>query len=389
MTRDALMSAIPGFPVSPGVETVRVDLGERSYDILVGTGVLARAGEAIAATVGRRRKVVVITDQNVARFHMRPLMRSLDAEGVPLLGEPVVLPPGERTKDFGHLEALLETLLGRGLERGTILVALGGGVVGDLVGFAAAIALRGIDFIQIPTSLLAQVDSSVGGKTGIDTRHGKNLVGAFHQPLLVLADTQVLDTLDPRQVRAGYAEMVKYGLINDPGFFDWLEVNRAALLAGGTAARTHAVAVSCRAKAGVVGADERESGQRALLNLGHTFAHAFEATCGFDDILLHGEAVALGMVQAFDLSVRLGLCPPADALRVRAHLFEAGLPTGPADVPGLAWEPDTFLHHMTRDKKVRDGRIAFVLARGIGRAFVSNDVDPADVRQFLAGAGVD
>ena len=370
-------------------DTVRVDLGERSYDIVVGPGVLAEAGRLIAAALGKKRRLIVVTDEMVAARHLAALEHALDVEGLACAGPPIVLPPGERTKDFEHLEQLLEALLGRGLERSTVLVALGGGVVGDLTGFAAAVALRGLDFIQVPTTLLAQVDSSVGGKTGINSRHGKNLIGAFHQPKLVLADTKVIDTLPPREVRAGYAEVVKYGLINDPGFFDWLEANGAAVIAGDPEKRRHAVAVSCRAKAAIVGADERESGQRALLNLGHTFGHAFEAACDFGDTLRHGEAVALGLTLAFDLSVQLGLCPAADALRVRAHLFEMGLPTGPADIPGVPWHPAQLLAAMSHDKKVRDGRITFVLARGIGRSFLADDVDAADVLRVLEARAAD
>jgi 3-dehydroquinate synthase len=362
--------------------TVRVELGPRSYEIAIGAGLLAEAGPRIARAAGAKRRAVVVTDETVAAFHLSALETSLAREGL-LAGPPVVLPAGEQTKTFGHLETLLETLLGRGLERSSLLVALGGGVIGDLVGFAAAVALRGIDFIQVPTTLLAQVDSSVGGKTGINSRHGKNLVGAFHQPRLVLADIASLETLPRRQVLAGYAEVVKYGLINDPGFFDWLEQHASAVVAGDRAARARAVETSCRAKAAIVGADERESGDRALLNLGHTFGHAFEAAAGFGEMLLHGEAVAMGMVLAFELSVRLGLAPAADALRVRRHLFELGLPTSAAEVPGLPWQPEALLDHMTRDKKVQDGRITFVLTRGIGRAFVTREVSAAEVLKLL------
>ncbi len=367
-------------------ERVRVDLGGRGYDILVGCGVLGEAGRHIAGAIGRQRRLVIVTDESVkVAGHLAVLEHALDAEGVSTIGAPIVLPQGERTKDFGHLEQLLDSLLGRGVDRKTVLVALGGGVVGDLTGFAAACALRGLDFIQIPTTLLSQVDSSVGGKTGINSRYGKNLIGAFHQPKLVLADTSVLDTLDPREVRSGYAEVVKYGLINDPNFFEWLEQHGCAVLKGDALARRHAVTVSCQAKAAIVAADEREAGQRALLNLGHTFGHAFEAVCDFGDTLRHGEGVALGMALAFDLSARLGLCPAADALRVRAHLFEMGLPASRADVPRVRWVPAELLAHMGHDKKVSDGRITFVLARGIGKAFLTADIDPADVLKVLEG----
>ncbi len=364
-------------------DVVRVELGNRSYDIVVGPGVIAEAGRLIAEAVGKRRRLIVVTDQTVAKRHLAALEHALDREGLVVGGPAVILPPGERTKDFDHLEPLLEVLLGRGIERSTVLVALGGGVVGDLVGFAAAVALRGLDFIQVPTTLLAQVDSSVGGKTGINSRHGKNLIGAFHQPRLVLADTQVINTLPRRDVISGYAEVVKYGLIGDADFFEWLERHGAAVIAGDQGARRHAVRVSCQAKAAIVGADEREAGARALLNLGHTFGHALEAACDFGDTLTHGEAVAIGMALAFDLSVALGLAPAADALRVRRHLFEIGLPTGPGDIPGLPWHPETLLAHMSRDKKVQDGRITFVLAHGIGQAFLAAEVDPADVLKVL------
>jgi 3-dehydroquinate synthase len=298
----------------------------------------------------------------------------------------VVLPAGEQTKDFAHLQTLTDRLLEARVERGTTLVALGGGVVGDITGFAAGIVLRGLDYVQVPTTLLAQVDSSVGGKTGINTRRGKNLVGLFHQPRLVLADVETLDTLAPRQLLAGYAEVVKYGLIADADFFAWLEGRGAAVCAGDRAAQVRAVCASCAAKAAIVAADEREAGRRALLNLGHTFGHALEAETGYDGTLLHGEAVAAGMVLAFDLSVRLGLCPTEDAARVRRHLETAGLPCGFAALPAIRWSADALIAHMTRDKKVRDGRTTFVLARGIGEAFVSREVDIDDVHQLLRDA---
>jgi len=264
------------------------------------------------------------------------------------------------------------------------VVALGGGVIGDLAGFAAAVLLRGVRFVQVPTTLLAQVDSSVGGKTAIDTAHGKNLVGAFHQPRLVLADTGVLDTLPRRELLAGYAEVLKYALLGDPGFFDWLEANGRKVIAGDAGARAHAIVTSCAAKAEIVAADEREAGARALLNLGHTFGHALEAETGYDGSLLHGEAVAIGMVLAFALSERLGLCPSADTARVRRHMADVGLPTG---LPGgRAWDAGRLLDHMTRDKKARDGRATFVLVRGIGRAYVEPEVDPAEVRALLETA---
>ena len=363
------------------LDTVRLELGARSYDILVGDGVLAQSGERIAA-VTRGRAPVVVTDANVAPLHLDRLNAAMERAGI--APQPaIVLPAGEKTKDFAHFQQLMDDILGRGIERSTVLLALGGGVIGDITGFAAASALRGIDFIQVPTTLLSQVDSSVGGKTGINSRHGKNLIGAFHQPRLVIADTATLDTLPRREVLAGYAEVVKYGLIRQPDFFAWLERNGRRVVDGDSDARRHAVTVSCRAKADIVGVDERESGDRALLNLGHTFGHALEAATGFGQTLLHGEAVAIGMVLAFDLSVRLGLCPAEDARRARAHLAEVGLPVRPADIPGVAWDVDGLVKSMAKDKKVQDGRITFILADRIGNAFTRRDVDAAAVRAVL------
>lgn len=351
-------------------QTVPVALADRAYDIIVGSGVLADAGRWIVPHC-KRRRAVIVSDETVAALHLPTLQAALAAARI--AADAVILPPGEGSKSFAMLERLLNDLLAREVERGDILIALGGGVVGDLVGFAAAILRRGVDFIQIPTTLLAQVDSSVGGKTGINTPHGKNLVGAFHQPRLVLADADVLGTLPPRQMRAGYAEVMKYGLLGDAPFFAWLEQNGAAVLAGEPAALRHAVVTSCRAKAAIVLEDEREAGRRALLNLGHTFGHALEAETGFSDRLLHGEAVAAGMVLAFDLSVRLGLCPAADAERVRAHVRAVGLPVTGRDI-GAEFNAVSLRRHMNQDKKVADGRITFVLAQGIGRALLRNDV---------------
>jgi 3-dehydroquinate synthase len=302
----------------------------------------------------------------------------------------VILPPGEHTKDFSFFQKLTSDLLDIGIERSTVVVAFGGGVIGDLTGFAAAVLLRGIDFVQIPTTLLAQVDSSVGGKTAIDMPQGKNLVGAFHQPRLVLADTDVLQTLPRREVLAGYAEVVKYGLINDPAFFEWLESNGEAVVSVDAAAARQAVAHSCQAKAAIVARDETEQGDRALLNLGHTFAHALETETGYGPDLLHGEAVAAGMAIAFDLSVRLGLCPAADAARVRRHLRAVGLPAGLSDIKTSGnqrrWNIGALLSHMGRDKKVRDGKVTFILARGIGQAFQAPGVDLAAVEALLQEA---
>jgi 3-dehydroquinate synthase len=366
-------------------ETLRVALGERSYDIHIGGGLIARAG-ALMKPLLKQPRVVIVTDENVAPHYLGALDAALKAEGIRT--DSIILPPGEHTKDFRHLEELLDELLSLQIERRTTLVALGGGVIGDLVGFAAAVALRGVDFVQVPTTLLSQVDSSVGGKTAIDTRHGKNLVGAFHQPRLVLADIDTLKTLPPREIRAGYAEIAKYGLINDAAFWSWLEDGAGAkLIAGDAEMRTKAVLASCANKARVVEGDERETeGARALLNLGHTFGHALEAETGFGDALLHGEAVAIGCVMAFALSAKLGLCPAAEAERVRRHYAAVGLPTDPTRIQGVRWNSDMLLKHMSRDKKVENGAITFILAHGIGRAFVARNVAPADVRPVIERA---
>ena len=365
-----------------GTERLRVALGARSYDIVIGSGLLEQAG-ALMRPVLRQNRVVLVTDENVAALHLKRLEAGLAAAAI--AHHAIVLPPGEQTKDFAHFQKLAEDILGRGIERRTTLVALGGGVVGDLTGFTAATLLRGIDYVQIPTTLLAQVDSSVGGKTAIDTIHGKNLVGAFHQPVLVLADIDALATLPRRELLAGYAEVVKYGFIRDRAFFEWLEANGAALVAGDAALRREAVLRSCAAKAEVVAVDEREEGERALLNFGHTFGHALEAETGFGDALLHGEAVALGMRLAFDLSARIGLCPPAAAQRVRRHYEAVGLPVALASIANARpFAADALLRHMGRDKKVRDGQITLILARGIGDAFISREVPAGLLREFLA-----
>ncbi len=363
-------------------ERLGVALGARSYDILVGDDLIAEAGRHIAPLVTRER-VFVVTDATLAELHLARLERALKAAGLDC--EAVVLPAGERTKDFHHLESLVEQLLDMKIERGSTLIAFGGGVIGDIAGFAASVLLRGIDFVQVPTTLLAQVDSSVGGKTGINSRHGKNLIGSFHQPRLVLADTDVLSTLPRRELLAGYAEVVKYGLASEPEFFAWLEGHGTSLIEGNPDARRQAVLRSCAAKAKVVAADERETGPRALLNLGHTFGHAIEAETDYGEFL-HGEAVAIGMVMAFELSARLDLCAAEDVARVRRHLAAVGLPTGLDGTSGRIWDPRRLFEHMTRDKKVTAGRVVFVLVRGIGEAFVSDAVDPAEVEALLTGA---
>ncbi len=357
-----------------------VDLGPRSYDIHVGEGLLAVAGRYLAPVLAQPR-VVVVTDDAVAPSYLLTLEAASADEAIEATS--VVLAAGESTKDFGHLQELTEKLLATRIERGTTIVALGGGVVGDIAGFAAAITLRGLPFVQIPTTLLAQVDSSIGGKTGINTGVGKNLIGAFHQPRRVLTDIATLETLPRRQLLAGYAEVVKYGLIGDAEFFAWLEDNAARLLNGDAAARRHAVLTCCAAKAAIVAADEREAGQRSLLNLGHTLAHALEARTGYGEALLHGEAVAVGLVLAFHLSVRLGLCSSADAERVRRHLAAAGLPVDVRKLADMSWSADDLIAHMERDKKVKDGKLAFVLAHGIGRSFISREVNRDEVGAFL------
>jgi len=365
------------------LQAVPVGLGERAYDIVVGPGALARSGEFLKPLL-RNPRVVIVTDTTVAGLHLEMLTRSLKNAG--LQWDEITLAPGEERKSFPELERLVDRVLDLGIERGSMLLALGGGVIGDLTGFAASITLRGIDYVQLPTTLLAQVDSSVGGKTAINTRAGKNLAGSFYQPRLVLADTKVLDTLPKRELLAGYAEVVKYGLINDAEFFAWLEGHGAGLLDRDDRARVDAVVRSCQAKSNVVAADEREAGSRALLNFGHTFGHALESACGYGDMLLHGEAVAIGMIMAFDLSVRLGLCPAEDAARVRRHLAAVGLPTDPSHIDGMAFSADDLRARMATDKKVRDGKLVFVLTRGIGEAFVSADVRPDDLLAVLEEA---
>ncbi|MEO1641133.1 MAG: 3-dehydroquinate synthase [Pseudomonadota bacterium] len=356
------------------METVHVNLPGRAYDILIGPGVLAEAGAHIAS-MGGRRHVCILTDETVAALHLSALQEALSAAC--LTSEALALPPGEATKCWAELERSVEWLLSQKVERGDTVIAFGGGVIGDLAGFAAAILRRGVRFVQIPTSLLAQVDSSVGGKTGINSPAGKNLIGAFHQPSLVLADTALLGTLTPRDFLAGYGEVVKYGLLGDAQFFEWLEAQGPALAAGDMAARVRAVTRSCQMKADIVQRDETEQGDRALLNLGHTFCHALEAATGYSDRLLHGEGVAIGCALAFELSSRLGLCSQEEPSRVRAHLREMGMNVDIADIPGDLPDAAGLLDLMGQDKKVVDGKLRFILARGIGKAFITSDV-PAD-----------
>jgi 3-dehydroquinate synthase len=359
--------------------TVHVALGERAYDILIGPSLIDDAG-AILAEKFPGRRYGIVTDTEVARAQLPRLIASLDKAG--LARQTITVPAGESTKSWEHLQNVVEGLLAAKLERNDLVIALGGGVIGDLAGFAASITRRGMDFIQMPTSLLAQVDSSVGGKTGINSPHGKNLVGAFHQPKLVLADLSALDTLPQRQFAAGYAEVVKYGLIDDPDFFEWLEANHAEIFAGGPA-RGEAIARCCAHKARVVIEDEKEVGVRALLNLGHTFGHALEKDTGYSDRLLHGEGVSIGMVLAQTFSNRLGLAPGQDSGRIAAHLRKSGLPTTLADIPGSLGSTETLMAAIAQDKKVSRGALTFILTRGIGQAFIEKNVDPAKVSAFL------
>lgn len=358
---------------------IRVALGARSYDIRIESGLLARAGEVLAP-LAKGRPMPIVADANVAP-HLETLRAALAAAGI--ASEAITLPPGEGTKSWATLEMLMDLLLDLGVERGDHVLALGGGVIGDLVGFASAILKRGCRFVQVPTTLLAQVDSSVGGKTAINTRAGKNLVGAFHQPSMVLIDPDVLATLPPRELRAGYAEVVKYGLIDDADFFSWCEEHGPALIAGDADARRHAIAHSVAAKARIVGEDERETtGRRALLNLGHTFGHALEAETGFSDRLLHGEGVAAGMALAFGFSAAQGLCTAADAARVRAHLRAVGLPDS-LSAAGIDADGATLVRHMLHDKKMEGGTLPFLLAHGIGQTFLDRTVSLDTVAAFL------
>lgn len=365
------------------MRTVRVNLGLRAYDVRVGRGLLQEAGEHVGPLLARKR-IAVITDETVARYHLVSLEAALGAAGVETVA--LSLPAGEGTKAWDGLSRTVDWLLGEKVERGDVIVALGGGVIGDLAGFAAAILRRGVRYVQVPTTLLAQVDSSVGGKTGINSVHGKNLVGAFHQPSLVLADTATLDTLPPRDFLAGYGEVAKYGLLGDAEFFEALERDGPALAAGDAELRDWAVERSVAAKARIVERDETEAGDRALLNLGHTFAHALETATGYSDRLLHGEAVAIGCVLAFDVSARLGLCSQEDPVRVRAHFRQMGCRASLADIPGELPGAEGLIGLMGQDKKAVAGRMRYVLARGIGRAFVAEDVDAGVIRATLEAA---
>ena len=362
-------------------ETIKVGLGPRSYEIHVGPGLLDQAGALLKPFA--RGAVPVVTDATVGEIHLAAFLDACGKAGMD--ARPIVLPPGEDCKSFAGLEEVSGELLDMGVDRGGLIVALGGGVIGDLTGFAAGILKRGVAFAQIPTTLLAQVDSSVGGKTAINAKQGKNLLGLFHQPRIVIADTALLSTLPRRELLAGYAEVVKYGALGDAKFFSWLELNGAKALAGDQDGLVHMVAHACRMKAEIVARDEREAGERALLNLGHTFGHALEAATGFSSRLIHGEGVAVGMVLAFHLSVRLGLCPKEDADRLARHLKAVGLPSAIADIPPPRPSAGALLAAMGHDKKVKDGKLTFILVRGLGRAFITSDVPLDAVKDVLSG----
>jgi 3-dehydroquinate synthase len=362
------------------MKSLHVALGPRSYDIMIGSGLLKNAGSYIAPLLASKR-VIIVTDKTVAPLYLNKLTASLTASGIQYSS--IILPSGEATKSFHELELLLSKLLELNPDRKTTLIALGGGVIGDITGFAASILLRGIDFIQVPTTLLAQVDSAVGGKTGINTPHAKNLIGSFHQPRLVLADTDTLASLPKRELLAGYAEVVKYGVINDAPFFEWLECNGIKALAGEKELLAHMIHKSCEAKAMIVEKDERESGLRAILNFGHTLGHALEAEMGFSDKLLHGEAVAIGMVLALKLSVMRGLCTAEDCARVEQHLKTAGLKTSPLDV-APKWQSDCLIEHCYHDKKASGGGLTFILAQKIGKTIISHDIKRQELEALLA-----
>ena len=358
---------------------VPVALGARAYEIVIGRGLVASLGTRIK-TLRPGARAAIVSDETVARFHLGAVEAALKSAGID--SARIIVPAGEGSKNYATFETVCEAIIGARIERDDLIVALGGGVIGDLAGFAASCVRRGLDFVQVPTTLLAQVDSSVGGKTGINSRQGKNLIGAFHQPVLVVADTALLDTLPKREFCAGYAEVAKYGLLGDAAFFSWLEKNWQDVFAGGPA-RDHAIAVCFRAKAAIVARDERETGERALLNLGHTFGHALEAGCGFSDRLLHGEAVALGMALAFEFSAQKGLLTASEAARATAHLAAVGLPTHLKDVRGGVPAVDALMDLIAQDKKVKRGTLTFILVHGIGRAFIENNVAAAEVRKFL------
>ena len=360
-------------------ERLKVALDRHAYEIVVGERLLAKAAPWITDVLPGIN-VIISSDEHVAKFYLHRLTNALDEAGIRVRS--LVIKAGEASKSLAHFSTLMEQLLEQKPDRNTTLIALGGGVVGDLTGFAASVLLRGVGFIQVPTTLLAQVDSSVGGKTGVNSQFGKNLIGSFHQPLLVLSDVSTLATLPKRELLAGYAEILKYALINDPAFFDWLDANGVAMLAGDSALLTQAILTSCKAKAAIVEADEKEQNVRALLNLGHTFGHALEAEMGYGDALLHGEAVAIGMMMAFEASVAMGLCDAGAVEKMRTHYAKMGLPATPKAIRA-DWNLDALMEHFTRDKKAKDGKLTFILARGIGQAYVANNVDAANIKKIM------
>ncbi|HIF59584.1 MAG TPA: 3-dehydroquinate synthase [Rhodospirillales bacterium] len=357
-------------------ECINVALGERSYDIIIGGQLLNTAGDFIKSVI-RSDRVIIVTDQNVAPLYLIKLTTSLEMAGISV--RKIILPSGEQTKSIGHFEKLTDEILAMKVDRNVALIALGGGVIGDLTGYAAASILRGIDFVQVPTTLLSQVDSSVGGKTGINSRHGKNLIGAFYQPRLVIADIDVLDSLPKREILAGYAEIAKYGLINNIDFFAWLEEFGSELCEGNKEYRRKAVFVSCKSKAEIITKDETEQNIRALLNLGHTFGHALETETGFSNKLLHGESISIGICLAFDLSFLLGLCSKSDVKRTRNHFATIGLPTNLSEIDDINWNTETLLNHMLSDKKTKNGEVNFILTKGIGKSFVARNINMKDV----------
>ncbi len=367
-------------PTDSAFTTVEVSLGARSYPIYIGPGAIERAGELLS-TVLPQPRAIIVADGNTAGLYGEKLRESLEREGI--ASHVITLPPGEETKSLSQFSTLLERILALNPERKTALIALGGGVIGDITGFAASVILRGVPFVQIPTSLLAQVDSSVGGKTAINSAYGKNLIGSFYQPLAVLVDINALQSLPARELRAGYAEVLKYGLLGDAHFFHWLEEQGTEVVRGETSSLNYAIEASCRAKAMIVGADEKESAERALLNLGHTFGHALEKATGYNDLLLHGEAVAIGCLMAFDLSVRMGLCAPMELERVRLHMEDMHLIPDLGAMP-ISWNAKELTRWCYQDKKVEGGKLTFVLVRGIGKAFVSRDVREEDVVEVFA-----
>lgn len=368
---------------SPETRIVTIDLDQRSYDIYIGAGLLFRADELIPEDL-KGRSVFLITDENVQPYAQN-IKNILEQSGARTV-KTKTMKPGEQTKSFANVQIISEWMLSEGLNRNSIVCAIGGGVIGDLGGFCAAIAMRGVPYVQIPTSLLAQVDSSVGGKTGINTPQGKNLIGNFYQPIAVLADTDALKTLPRRELLAGYAEIVKYGLINDLPFFEWLEANGAALCDLDETALNHAIETCCKAKAAIVEADEQEHGKRALLNLGHTFGHALETAAGYNGTLLHGEGVAIGIIMAYELSAKLGLCTQDDITRIEEHFIAIGLPTRVASIPNFSANVDQLMDIMRRDKKVTSGKMVFILANAIGDTFVTGDVTEAQAREILVEA---